>query len=101
MSHQEYLVTLNVPPSLEEAVVDCLLMLEAEHGFSSFPVNAHHHENKGLSLAEQVSGRQKRIRFQMYVEVSALSSLLTQLKQEFAGSGIQYWVLPVLEKGML
>jgi hypothetical protein len=101
MSHQEYLVTLNVPPSLEETVVDCLLMLEAEHGFSSFAVNAHHHENKGLSLAEQVSGRQRRIRFQMYVDVSALSLLLTQLKQEFAGSGIQYWVLPVLEKGML
>ena len=101
MSHQEYLVTLNVPPSLEEAVVDCLLVLEAEHGFSSFAVNAHHHENKGLSLAEQVSGRQRRIRFQMYVDVSALSLLLTQLKQEFAGSGIQYWVLPVLEKGML
>ncbi len=97
--HQEYLVTLNVPPSLEEVLVDSLLMLEAKYGFSSFPVNAHHHENKGLSLAEQVSGRQKKIRFQMYVDVSGLSSLLTQLKQEFAGAGIQYWVLPVIEKG--
>lgn len=101
MTHQEYLVTLNVPPGLEEPLVDCLLMFEAEHGFSSFAVNAHHHENKGLSLAEQVSGRQKKIRFQMYVDAGHLSKLLTQLKQEFAGAGIQYWVLPVIEKGVI
>lgn len=101
MIHKEYLITLNVPPSLEEAVVDRLLMLEAEHGFSSFPVYAHHHENKGLSLAEQVSGRQKKIRFQMYVDPQGLAMLLTQLKEEYTGAGIQYWVLPVIEKGVI
>ena len=40
MSCKEYLVTLNIPPSLEEMMVDSLLLLETEHGFSSFPVNA-------------------------------------------------------------
>ena len=101
MSSKEYLVTLNIPPSLEEMMVDSLLMLEAEHGFSSFPVNAHHHDNKGLSLAEQVTGRQKRIRFQMYVPVQELPAFLEQLRQEFSGSGIQYWVLPVIENGVI
>jgi len=101
MNSQEYLVTLNVPPGLEEVVVDCLLMLESEHGFSSFPVSAHDHRNEGLSLAEQVTGRQKKIRFQMYVPEQALSVLLTQLKQNFSGSGIHYWVLPVIENGII
>ncbi|MCX6797235.1 MAG: DUF3240 family protein [Methylococcales bacterium] len=101
MSGKEYLVTLNIPPSLEELMVDCLLMFEEDHGFSSFPVNAHHHINKGLSLAEQVTGRQKRIRFQMYVPVAELPALLEQLRQEFSGSGIQYWVLPVIENGTI
>jgi len=101
MSCKEYLVTLNIPPSLEEMMVDSLLMLEAEHGFSSFPVNAHHYDNKGLSLAEQVTGRQKRVRFQMYVPVEKLPALLEQLRQEFSGSGIQYWVLPVIENGAI
>jgi hypothetical protein len=101
MNYTEYLVTLNIPPSLEEMIVDSLLLLEAEHGFSSFEVNAHHHENKGLSLAEQVTGRQKRMRFQMYVEVTKLPTLLAQLREEFSGSGIQYWVLPVIESGVL
>jgi len=101
MNCTEYLVTLNIPPSLEEMMVDSLLLLETEHGFSSFPVNAHHHENLGLSLAEQVTGRQRRIRFQMYVPVQKLPELLEQLRQEFSGSGIQYWVLPVIENGVI
>jgi len=98
---KEYLVTLNVPTDLEEVVVDCLLMLESEHGFSSFSVNAHDHRNQGLSLAEQVSGRQKKIRFQMYVPEQGLSVLLAQLRKEFSGSGIHYWVLPVIERGII
>jgi len=33
MSGQEFLVTINVPPLLEEAVVDCLLAIDAADGF--------------------------------------------------------------------
>ena len=101
MNSKQYLVTLNVPVSLEEAVVDCLLMVESEHGFSSFPVSSHDHKNEGLSLAEQVSGRQKRIRFQMYVPQQGLPTLLEQLRADFSGSGIKYWVLPVIENGVI
>jgi hypothetical protein len=101
MNCTEYLVTLNVPPGLEEAIVDCLLTLESEHGFSSFPVNSHDHRNEGLLLAEQVSGRQKKVRFQMYVPKDGLAGLLDQLRTEFSGSGIRYWVLPVVEGGVI
>jgi hypothetical protein len=101
VNSKEYLVTLNVPTSLEEAIVDCLLTFESKHGFSSFPVYAHDHRNEGLSLAEQVSGRQKRLRFQMYVEEAVLSALLEQLRQDFSGAGIRYWVLPVVDNGII
>lgn len=101
MNHKEYLVTINVHPSLEEAMVDCLLTFEYEDGFSSFPVNAHDHRNEGLSLAEQVSGRQRKIRFQMYVPQEDVQLLLDRLKSEFPGSGIHYWVLPVIDSGYI
>jgi hypothetical protein len=101
MSNKEFLVTLNVPTGLEEAIVDCLLTFESEHGFSSFPVYAHDHRNEGLSLAEQVSGRQKRLRFQMYVEEAVLAALLAQLREEFSGAGIRYWVMPVIDNGLI
>lgn len=97
---QEFLITLNIPPALEGIIVDNLLLLEFERGFSGFTVFTHHHENKGLSLAEQVTGRQKRIQFQMYVNGTNLALLLENLRENFSGSSIQYWVMPVLESGV-
>ncbi len=101
MSRQEYLVTINVPPLLEEAVVDCLLAIESADGFSSLSVSAHGSEHETLSLAEQVAGRKKQIRFQMYVPEQQLSVLLDKLKNDFSGAGIHYWVMPVLESGYI
>ena len=101
MSNEEFLITLNVPPGIEEAIVDCLLTFESEHGFSSLPVYAHDHKNEGLSLSEQVSGRQKKIRFQMYVAKNDISALLNKIKADFSGAGIHYWVMPVIEKGFI
>jgi hypothetical protein len=98
--NKEYLVTLNVPPALEGMVVDNLLMMEFGRGFSGFPVFAHHHENKGLSIAEQVTGRQKKIRFQMYVNENDLEKLLQSLQDAFSGSGVEFWVMPVLQNGV-
>ncbi len=97
MMSKDCLVILNAASSLEEAVVDCLLTLESEHGFSSFPVNVHHHENKGLSLAEQVTGRQKQICFQIHIDEEGAKLLLKRLQEEFSGAGIQYWIVPMLE----
>lgn len=101
MNTQEYLITLNVPPSLEEVVVDCLLTFEAEAGFSSFPIYAHDHRNEGLTIAEQVSGRQKKVRFQMYVPEASLEAFISKLKAELSGTDIHYWVLPIIAQGVI
>jgi len=37
----------------------------------------------------------------MYVPVEELPALLEQLRRDFSGSGIQYWVLPVIENGVI
>ena len=101
MKHENYLVTINVPPSLEEAFVDCLLSLGNIQGFSSYPMSAHDHGNQGLSIKEQVSGRQKRIRFLVYVEKTTLVLVITRLKTEFSGAGIKYWITPVIDHGVI
>lgn len=97
MTNDTFLVTINVSPSLEEAMVDCLLTFETAQGFSSFPINAHDHRHRGLSIAEQVTGRQRKVRFQMYIDKEHLPALLTKIKAEFSGTGLHYWVVPVLE----
>ncbi|MCD2450286.1 DUF3240 family protein [Methylicorpusculum oleiharenae] len=101
MSKNEFMVTLSVPPSIEEAIVDCLLEIESELGFISFPVSAHDHRNEGLSPAEQVTGRQRKIRFQMYLDQAGLTALIARLKAEFKGAGIGYRVIPVIDGGVI
>lgn len=97
MNTEQFLVTINISTALEEAMVDCLLTFESAQGFSSFPVNAHDHRNQGLSVSEQVTGRQRKMRFQMFIDRDHLPALLDKLKSDFSGSGLHYWIMPVLE----
>ena len=98
---EEYMLMINVLPGLEEAMVDCLLSCENERGFNSFQVSCHDYRSLGFSQAEQVTGRQRKIRFQIFVEKNSISALLDMLKNNFTGSGIDYWVLPVSGQGRL
>lgn len=97
--NQRYLITLTVSPAIEETVVDWLLQFAGQGGFTSFPVNGHSGREEGLSLAEQVAGRKKQIRFQVHVQEAVLTPVLDRMKQDFQGAGVHYWVSPVLEAG--
>lgn len=93
------LFTLIAPPSLEEPLVDWLLEFESEYGFSSFPVSGHSSRQAGLTLAEQVSGRKRQVRFEMHLPETEWQPLVERLRRDFAGAGIHYWVSPVIEQG--
>ncbi len=93
------LITLSVSPSIEESLVDWLLEFAIHSGFTSYPVNGHSSREEGLSLAEQVAGRKKQIRFQMHIPDEELPRFLEQLKRDFAGAGVHYWVTPLIDAG--
>jgi len=93
------LITLTVPPAIEETLVDWLLQSATHAGFSSFPVNGHSSREEGLSLAEQVEGRKKQIRFQMHISNAEIPSFLESLKRDFTGAGVHYWISPLLDAG--
>lgn len=101
MNGSEYLVMINVPPILEEAIVDCLLSFEYSDGFSSYEINAHTENHQHFSLREQVSGRQRLIRFQIHVHSSNVEQLLKSLKADFSGSNLSYWIVPMIENGCI
>lgn len=98
---ERYLLTLIAAPGVEEPLVDWLLQYEAQYGFVSFRVDGHSSQLDGLTLAEQVAGRRRLIRFQMCVDENELAFLLDRLKLDFPGSGIQYWVVPVTASGRI
>jgi hypothetical protein len=90
------LVVLSVHPQLDEQMVDWLLRYGAGTGFSSFPIRGHSGDHQHLSVAEQVSGRQKRQRFEIAMDIEAAPEFLRQLVAEFGGADVHYWVMPIL-----
>ena len=93
------LISITVPPAMEETLVDWLLQSATHTGFSSYPVNGHSSREEGLTLAEQVAGRKKQIRFQMHIAQTDVPVFLENLKRDFAGAGLHYWVLPLADAG--
>ncbi len=92
-------LTLVADPGLEEPLVDWLLEHEPRFGFTSTHLFGHSRSLENLSLAEQVAGRKHQIRFQLCVDGGRLDALLEDLGRAFGGSGIRYWVVPVIKEG--
>jgi len=101
MIEQEMLVSINVPPLLEEGVVDCLLAMDSIERFNSSVVNTHGCAHETMTLLEQVTGQQRQVNFQVYLPETQVLNLIDHFKKGFSGSGIQYWVSPVLESGYI
>lgn len=95
------LLTLVVPPSLEETLIDWLLMQENISGFSSVEINGHGSRSAHLSIFEQVTGRQKRIQFQIHTELTIANSMIEALKLKYPNTGLHYMLTPVLGTGKI
>lgn len=87
------LLMMNIPPALEEDMVDYLLALDEVDGFTSFAVNGHG-EGKYANVSEQVSGRRRRMHFEVLVEPGAVETVIAGLASQ-VGKGINYWYVPV------
>ena len=94
------MLILNVPPGLQENLVDWLLE-DNRTGFTSSMVFGHSSNIKNYNLTEQVTGRQKRVEFQVISEGDGIDSLLKALREEFHGTGVHYWIVPVIDEGRL
>jgi len=94
-------VTLNVPPAIEERVVDWLLDRDATSGFTTEAVHGHGSRHGNLSVAEQVGGRQRRVEFRIELPVVALEAFVADVTESFAGVDLYYFVIPVLRSGHL
>lgn len=91
------MLVLNIAPTLEEDLVDYLLTQDAVEGFTSCAVFGHgqHH---GLSIAEQVTGKRKRLRYEMLVRGSSIPGIIAGLATA-VGRDIVYWQQPVSNFG--
>lgn len=95
----ECLLVLIVTPSVENALVEWLLQRTDIAGFTSMPISGHGASVHSLSTAEQVAGRRRQVMFSMHLPEAAAREIVTAVRQQFGGSGMHYWMLPVLTAG--
>jgi hypothetical protein len=94
------IVTLNIVPALEERIVDWLLARD-EGGFTSRAAHGHSSHHDLLSAAEQVSGRQRRLEFEVELPADALDRFIAELSEAFTNADLYYTAVPVLRSGHL
>jgi hypothetical protein len=97
----ECLLCIIATPAIEETVVDWLLARHEITGFSSQPISGHSVEHQYLSLAEQVTGRERKVMFHVQAPLTVAQAVLEDLKRDLGGAGLHYWILPVLQAGHL
>ena len=93
------LLTLVIAPEIEDPLVDWLLERDDVPGFSSHPINGHGASEHAMSLGEQVAGRRRQVMFQVHLDVPVARSVVAALREAFSGSGLHYWITPLLEAG--
>jgi len=98
---EQVLVVLTGPPQLESQLIDWLMSRDSGLGFSTSAVHGHSTRHDHLSIAEQVSGWQRRLQFQVQLDRSLLEKFIAELAEEFTGTDLHYWVLPLLAGGDL
>jgi len=93
------LLVLIASPSIENALVDWLLDRSDIPGFTSAPISGHGASAHSLTAAEQVAGRQRQIMFQMHLPEAVARNVIADARNAFQGSGLHYWLTPVLAAG--
>lgn len=93
----QQLLVLNIPPELEDDLVDFLLTVPNLSGFTSYPVRGHG-EHRQLSVAEQVTGRRRRIQFELILGASEIDTILGKLRSE-VGTDIYFWQQAITRSG--
>lgn len=95
------LLNLVVSPEVEAPITDWLLAQAGVRGFSSHPIAGHGSSEHSMTLAEQVAGNRRQILFQLHMPCAEARNLLELVKTKFSGSGMHYWLQPVMESGHL
>ena len=94
-------VTINVAPGAEERLIDWLLGRDDTTGFTSCAAFGHGGNHDDLSIAEQVTGRQRRVEIRLEIAATAIEPFLAALRATFDGTDLYYFVAPVLWSGHL
>lgn len=96
--YEQVLLVLTVAPSLEDAMIDWLLDSEHQSGFTSIQVAGHSTRHDQLSTVEQVTGRQRRVQFQIQLDARKVDAFMDGLFTAFRSVDLHHWIQPIYSR---
>lgn len=102
MADQQFQATFIVTAEVEMAVAECIVSFEQELSRSQdmvFNDQQDHRITRFLTEQEGPDGKTRR--FQIYATKPIISDLLEKLNHQFSSKDIHYWVMPVIEYGVI
>lgn len=97
----ELILIAIVPQALKDSVVDALMEQTSLSGFSLSKIQGFSQVHSHYNVAEQVSGYRDFYRFEITHESQQSSSLIELLALRSEAKSIRYWVLPIIESGVV
>jgi len=101
MSQDAGILVVIGPITLEENLIDFLLERDHPTGFCSQRISGHSSRHEGLSLREQVSGREQRVRFEVLTTRPDAEQIVDELGTAFGNISLHYWFVPAAFSGRL
>ncbi len=93
-------LTLVLPKSLEEQVIDHLLAHPEWVGpFTAHVADGHGAPGAFGSVEEEVRGRAHRVRIEILIEAAHARDLVAHLREDLGGAELFWWLSPVIESG--
>ena len=96
-----FTVTINLAPTLEERIIDWLLGRQDVDTFTGVTTYSHGASSGDFSVAEQVSGRRRRVELRVELKADVLDDWLAAFCERFSGADVSYFVAPILRAGRL
>lgn len=95
----EYCFSIICTSEIEEKLLDLMLTMFPDDVFTSMPLHSHGTRPGQMSAIEQVIGRSRSMCVQILVSGEESATLQDLLRCDFAGTGIRFWVMPIVVDG--
>lgn len=86
---------------LRHALVDWLLSNHGDMIFSSGFIDCYGIDPESMTVAEQVTGRQRKLEFKIQTTLQNARAICNELRAAFPTVHLQYWIQAALEAGYL
>ncbi len=100
-AQNELLLIAIVPSEVKDDLVDALMEYEKLSGFSLSKIQGYSRAHSRYSLREQVEGHREFFRFELLHQPSDTAELRALLGKVSAMTSIRYWILPLVESGII